>query len=164
MRHLLDASNDDLDTISVISDATALNSPTPAPIFGPPGAYGKVPSIQKQVAHILGIITTALPDNHSEWPVITDGKAEYVLERWIHKKRPRTSWVYDHGLSLVKRVGGRVVISKAFWICNYYSTILVNGVTTSIGDYLNGPKHRIYKEGSEESIIKKRGRIDVAFT
>ena len=94
--------------------------------------------------------------------MVVDGKDKYVLERWIYKKRSRsrTFWVHEYGTTILKRVGGIIIPSDLYWVCNYCFYIFVGGVTTSLADHLKGLKHRISKDG----IIPTRGRITNAFT
>ncbi|KAK4234939.1 hypothetical protein C8A03DRAFT_37250 [Achaetomium macrosporum] len=113
-------------------------------------------SLAKQLQDLGDVDVDGLPTNDfTNWPKVRLHGKTYILEEWLHRKRPRTSWIGDHGRFLTEVVGGRDV--GPFWCCGYCGQVFAAKATSSPGVHLN-QDHQKYEEGREATtpVVKKQ--------
>ncbi|KAK3307655.1 uncharacterized protein B0T15DRAFT_530765 [Chaetomium strumarium] len=113
-------------------------------------------SLAKQLQDLGDVNVEGLPtDDFTDWPKVRLHGRNYILEDWLHRKRPRTSWIGDHGRFLSEVIGGRDV--GRFWCCGYCGQIFAAKATSSPGVHLN-QHHQKYEEGKEATtpVVKKQ--------
>jgi hypothetical protein len=118
------------------------------------------PSLAKQLQELGEVNVEGLPtDDFTHWPKVRLHARNYILEEWLHRKRPRTSWISEHGRFLIEVIGGRN--EGHYWCCGYCGQIFAAKATSSPGVHLN-QNHQKYEEGKEPpptAVKKQRSAI-----
>jgi hypothetical protein len=74
--------------------------PALAPIFG--GVRPRPRTVQEQLEAVAPVQTRSLTVEDLPRLTLLGKGGQYVLESWLHSRRPRTSWITAHGHLLVQ--------------------------------------------------------------
>ena len=141
------------DTASVTSDASTLATTASTAGNSAFSALRKAKSIAAQLRTVVGIRLEDLPPNVSDLPTITHAGKKYILERWIHKRQHRKSWVGLHGEWLVKLLDKD--LKGSFWSYSHCNTLFNAQATSSAARHLR-VNHGIVEEVEEGGPPRKK--------
>ncbi|KAK4118217.1 hypothetical protein N657DRAFT_404933 [Parathielavia appendiculata] len=76
----------------------------------------------------------SLPADVAQLPTIQSGRRRFVLERFLHKRTVRTSWISQYGIFIVE-IGVATAEGRqpVFWCCSFCDK-LYNAVATTTGN------------------------------
>ncbi|EAQ87078.1 hypothetical protein CHGG_08331 [Chaetomium globosum CBS 148.51] len=132
------------DIASVTSDASTLITTDSTAGHSAFSRLRRARSIADQVRDVSAIPQEKL--DVANLPAIEHHGKQYILEKWLHRRRQRTSWITGHGTYLVELVGNKA--DGTFWSCGSCSQLFSANATTGPTTHLN-KSHAIYEDSEE---------------
>jgi hypothetical protein len=154
-------------------DSTSTESiqPNPSTIEGSiersvaPSSASGLPRRRSAAEQIADIDVSSLPENIELMRPIELNNSKYLLEDWITKKhkRPRTSWVVDHGFLLLKLREHKA--DGTFWVCQICDAkkkVIIYSFKNTSGVVRHLKSHGLQERSDESSSpAHKRKKTDL---